>query len=78
MQVTGMGSIMCFHFAETSAEAIHSHMDVEGSDGVLSGLLHLFLMEEGYNIARRGFVALSLVLTEKELEGFVRAFRSLL
>lgn len=73
MQVTGVGSIMCFHFTRTSAAAIKSHKDITDADGVLSGLLHLFLLEKGFYIARRGFLALSLALSDEELEGFVLA-----
>jgi glutamate-1-semialdehyde 2,1-aminomutase len=41
----------------------------------LGDLLHLFLLERGFYIARRGFVSLSLVLMEEDLAGFVGAVR---
>lgn len=85
MQITGVGSIMCFHFTQSAADTIKSHKDIADSDSVLSGLLHLFLLDKGFYIARRGFLALSLALSEEELEafiqavaGFVQEFRSLL
>lgn len=73
MQVTGLGSIMCFHFTRTPASEIKSHKDIADSDGKLSGLLHLFLLEKGFYIARRGFLALSLALIDGELDAFVQA-----
>lgn len=73
MQVTGLGSIMCFHFTKTPAAEIASHKDIADSDSVLSGMLHLFLLEKGFYIARRGFLALSLALTDQELNAFVDA-----
>lgn len=75
MQVTGVGSIMCFHFTRSPAAAIKSHADIADANSVLAGLLHLFLLEKGFYIARRGFLALSLALSEEELEGFVQAVR---
>jgi glutamate-1-semialdehyde 2,1-aminomutase len=36
-------------------------------------LLHLHMLEHGYSYARRGFVALSLPLTENEIDGFASA-----
>lgn len=73
MKVTGYGSIMCFHFVETPVEQIKSHKGLTRADTRLNDLLHLFLLEHGYYIARRSFIALSLVLTDAELDRFVRA-----
>lgn len=69
MKVSGCGSIMCFHFTATPAEKMKQPPPDE--DHPLGDLLHLFLMEKGYYIARRGFVALSLALTDADLDGFV-------
>ena len=43
------------------------------ADATLGGLLHLFLLERGYYIARRGFIALNLALDSRDLAGFVKA-----
>jgi glutamate-1-semialdehyde 2,1-aminomutase len=43
------------------------------AEGELLSLLHLHLLEHGYSYARRGFVALSLPLTEDDVDGFADA-----
>ncbi|KAK4618352.1 Beta-phenylalanine transaminase [Fulvia fulva] len=73
LKVTGYGSIMCFHFISTPAEDIKSHKDLADADSTPAGLLHLFLLKRGYYIARRGFVALSLALSDADFDGFVQA-----
>lgn len=73
MKVTGVGSIMCFHFTQTLVQDIKSHEDISDSDPTLAGLFHLFLLERGFYIARRGFIALSLALRDSDLEGFAKA-----
>jgi glutamate-1-semialdehyde 2,1-aminomutase len=45
------------------------HMDEERKT-----LLHLHMLEHGYSYARRGFIALSLPLTEGDVDGFAAAF----
>ncbi|KAK4494260.1 hypothetical protein PRZ48_014558 [Zasmidium cellare] len=72
MKVTGVGSIMGIHFTRTVLEDIKSHKDIVDSDATLSNLLHLFLLDRGFYIARRGFIALSLALTESDLDGFAK------
>ena len=39
-------------------------------------LLHLHMLERGYSYARRGFVALSLPLDERDVDGFAAAVKS--
>ena len=39
----------------------------------LRTLLHLHMLERGYSYARRGFIALSLPLSEAEIDGFAEA-----
>lgn len=73
LEVTGYGSIMCFHFIRTPAAHVKSHKDLTDADSTLGGLLHLFLLDKGYYIANRGFVALSLALDDADLDGFVNA-----
>ncbi len=75
LKITGYGSIMCFHFTRTEYENIHSPQDVKDNDTYLNGLFHLWLLEKGFYIARRGFFALSLPLTQDDLDAFVDATR---
>ncbi|CAK1358150.1 unnamed protein product [Cercospora beticola] len=75
LKVTGLGSVMCFHFTQTPAEQVKTVADMPDEDHRLTALLHLFLLSKGYYIARRGFLALSLVLTDAGLDGFVQAVK---
>ncbi|KAK5005497.1 hypothetical protein LTR28_007643 [Elasticomyces elasticus] len=52
--------------------------DIAGDDKALSDLLHLYLLEHGYYIARRGFIALSLAVTDTDLDGFVKTIQEFL
>lgn len=70
---TGLGSIMNVTFTTTPVEAIKSPEDFGKPVTELGDLLHLFLLERGFYMARRGFVALSLVLTDEDIAGFVGA-----
>ena len=78
MKWTGLGSIMNVAFTATPLEQIKCPEDFGKPLAVLSDLLHLYLLERGYYMARRGFVALSLALTDEELTGFVDAVRDFL
>jgi glutamate-1-semialdehyde 2,1-aminomutase len=44
----------------------------------LHKLLHLDLLAQGYYIARRGYMALSLPMGEAEIDGFCAAFEEVL
>ncbi|KAK4999418.1 hypothetical protein LTR28_013377 [Elasticomyces elasticus] len=55
-----------------------SIMDIADDDKALSDLLHLYLLEHGYYIARRGFIALSLAVTDTDLDGFVKTIQEFL
>ena len=74
-QATGVGSILAVH--ATTAE-IRSRADLSDSDPRLLELLFLDLLEHGYYIAPRGYLALSLALTPDQLTGFVRAVEQIL
>ena len=70
MRVTGRGSMMAFHFLgrpPTNAE------EAARGDQGLKELLFLDLLERGFYIARRGMVALSLMVGAEERAGFLRA-----
>lgn len=75
VRVTGCGSIMCFHFCGKEVEEIETPEDASagGWSSRWSDILHLEMLERGCYIARRGFVALSLALTEEDLDKFVNA-----
>ena len=78
MKVSGCGSIMAFHFTKTAVEQILSENSLKGDSIELLDLLHLDLLGRGFYIARRGFIALGLPLTEVELDGFVEAIKCFL
>jgi glutamate-1-semialdehyde 2,1-aminomutase len=78
MKVTGYGSILCFHFSKTEVGNITCPQDLVDDDKTLGSIFHLFLLEKGYYIASRGFIALSLALDDAQLEGFVAVVRDFL
>lgn len=67
VQVTGRGSMMAFHVAPAPPRDAR---EVAAGDQGLKELLFLDLLERGFYIARRGMVALSLVVGEAELAAF--------
>jgi len=69
-QATGVGSLLAIH---ATAAPVRSTSDLAASDPRLLELLFLDLLERGYYIAPRGYMALSLVLTRDHLASFVRA-----
>jgi len=71
---TGLGSLVGLHFARGP---IRSERDVPEA-AELRGLLHLHMLERGYSYGRRGFVALSLPLTEADIDGFAAAVEDFL
>jgi glutamate-1-semialdehyde 2,1-aminomutase len=71
IQFTGMGSLLGMH---TTSAAIHSTADLKGSDDRIMELIFLDLLEQGFYIARRGFIALMLPIGDAEIEGLVNAF----
>lgn len=60
MQISGQGSMLCFHFAGESAKS-------------LKALLWHHLLENGTYIAQQGFMALNLDLTDAHIESFLKA-----
>lgn len=69
-QATGLGSIMTLHFQR---EPVRSVRDLAPRDSRLRQLLHLDLIDKGFFTTRRGFMALSLAITEADRAGFVEA-----
>lgn len=70
-QATGAGSILAIHFQRSP---IMRGRDIEGAPEKRA-LLHLELIRRGFYIARRGYLALSLPVTDDDLDAFVDAVR---
>jgi glutamate-1-semialdehyde 2,1-aminomutase len=71
---TGYGSMVGLHF---TGGPVRRSADVPSATE-LRTLLHLHLLEHGYSYARRGFAALSLPLTEADVDGFAAATEAFL
>ena len=69
MQATGIGSLLCIHFQRTP---IRRPADVDAAEEKRA-LFHLEMMQRGYYLARRGYMALSMVLEPRDYDGFVAA-----
>lgn len=69
-QATGVGSILAIH---PTIRPIRSIADLSDADPRLLELLFLDLLDRGYYMAARGYIALSLVLTQAQLDGFAAA-----
>lgn len=70
MSVTGMGSLMTI---QPARGAIHRPSDLGNTDARLLPLLFHGLLEQGYYVAVRGFIALSLALENDDRIGFLAA-----
>lgn len=70
IQAVGVGSLMNIH---TTRTPVRTPADALTSDDKLKEVLFLELLEAGYYMARRGFVALSLAVSDGEIEGFLAA-----
>lgn len=82
MQATGVGSLLGIHFSQRQ---IRSGADIEAEDPTaamsrrsLESLFHLEMLNHGYYVARRGYLALSLPTTDAECEGFAAAVEGFL
>jgi glutamate-1-semialdehyde 2,1-aminomutase len=77
LQATGVGSLIGVHFARrpirTPADAHPHDPAIEKILLDLHKLFHLEMIDRGYYLARRGFIALSLPTTEADAEGFAGA-----
>lgn len=65
---TGMGSMVGVH---PVAGPVRSPADLAGADDRRRELLFLDLLERGYYMAPRGFIALSIEVTDDDVAGFV-------
>jgi glutamate-1-semialdehyde 2,1-aminomutase len=73
LSATGYGSLVGIHFTR---EPIRRKSDSPKRPD-LQALLHLHMLERGYTYARRGFVALSLPIEERDVDGFADAVAEL-
>lgn len=70
LQFTGIGSLMNAH--ATTRPVVRPFEADERQEG-LKSLLFFHLLEQGFYVARRGFISLSLPLRESEIAGLVNA-----
>jgi glutamate-1-semialdehyde 2,1-aminomutase len=67
MCVTGSGSLMNIH---ATAGPVASVDDLRNSDDAWKELLFFAALDEGFFIARRGFIALSIEITDDDVDAF--------
>lgn len=70
LQMTGEGSLMTLHATD---QPIRRPEDTAASDDRVKELVFFDLLERGQYLARRGFIALTLMVTDGDLDGFVSA-----
>jgi glutamate-1-semialdehyde 2,1-aminomutase len=77
-QATGVGSLLAIHaIPEGSGGSLRSARDLAKGDPRLLELFFLDLLDLGYYIAPRGYLALSLALRPDQLTGFVQAVQQI-
>lgn len=74
-QIMGLGSMICVHF---QSQPIKRPADTEASPPATRKLLQLELNLRGFYMSRRGFMSLSLPLTQQDYDDFVTAFEGFL
>ena len=75
VHLTGIGSLMNLHGCRTE---IRDPQELDASDDRIKQLVFLDLLERGFYIARRGFVALMLPHTDEDLEAFSETMEDIL
>ena len=75
MQVTGRGSMMNVHFHTTP---IRRPEDVDTADQVAINLFHLDMLGREKYLPRRGFMSLSLPLTDADVDAFAATVQEFL
>ncbi|MGB0112050.1 MAG: aminotransferase class III-fold pyridoxal phosphate-dependent enzyme [Ilumatobacteraceae bacterium] len=68
MCVTGMGSLMNVH---GTPGPVSSAADLVGTDDRLLELFFFHCLERGWYLARRGFIALSIEITDADVDAFI-------
>jgi glutamate-1-semialdehyde 2,1-aminomutase len=61
-----------------TAEPVRTVADSEAGDDRLRELLFFDMLDRGWYLARRGFIALSLAVTDRELDDFLATVRQVL
>lgn len=76
-QATGWGSLIGLHFGSATApsrlDSDAAQDDAQRMRSALESLFHLEMLERGYYLGRRGYMALSLPTTESDCDGLVEA-----
>jgi glutamate-1-semialdehyde 2,1-aminomutase len=75
LQFTGIGSLMCAH---PVGGAIQKAADAAVVDPLRRDLFHFDMLERGFYLARRGFIALSLAVGDDEIHRFEAAVSDVL
>jgi len=75
LQFTGIGSLMCAHPVDG---IIRTAADAAAVDPLLRDLLYFDMLERGFYLARRGFIALSLAIGDDEIRRFEDAISGVL
>jgi glutamate-1-semialdehyde 2,1-aminomutase len=75
LQFTGLGSMLNWH---TTAATISAPEDTALADQALKALIYFDLIEAGFWVAQRGFIALSLEISDAEGDRFVAAVETIL
>lgn len=75
MQFTGVGSIMGLH---TLGHPISTPADTDNETPEKATLLHLEMMMRGFVYAQRGYMTLSLTMSDEDLDNLVTAFDEVL
>ena len=75
VQITGLGSIMAFHFSETPPTA---PINPAQTSSKLYELIHIDMMLRGQYFARRGMINLSLPMTDETFANFQSDFVAVL
>lgn len=75
IRFSGLGSLLGLH---TTRQSISSIDDLADCDDRIKELVFLDLLELGYYIARRGFIALMLTIGDDELDGFKTALTNII
>lgn len=71
LHFTGRGSLICSHFIAESSSQIRSIADLKENE-TLKELFWLEMIENGFWVARRGSLAISINVPQPELDRFVR------
>jgi glutamate-1-semialdehyde 2,1-aminomutase len=71
LQFTGLGSLMNLHATDAP---IHRTADLRQSDQRIKDLFFFFMLEQGFYLARRGFIVLSLPIEDVDVERFINSF----